>query len=154
MQRTTILLAGVLATIASAGTIADAQAGSSPAHAGRATEVELHHTSLGSILTNSSGFTLYEFSRDHGSVDSCAKIHGCLQAWPALKTSGRPSAGPGVKSSLLSSVRIAGGVSQVTYAGHPLYTFSEDSRGATDYVGVEEFGGTWDAVGSSGQTVK
>jgi len=51
-------------------------------------------------------------------------------------------------------VRIAGGASQVTYAGHALYTFSEDSRGATDYVGVNEFGGNWDAVGSSGQTVK
>jgi predicted lipoprotein with Yx(FWY)xxD motif len=154
MKRTTILLAGVLATIASVVTIADAQAGIAPAHAGRATEVELHHTGLGSILTNSSGFTLYEFSRDHGGVDSCVKIHGCAQAWPALESSGRPIAGPGVKASLLSSVRIADGASQVTYAGHPLYTFSEDSRGATDYVGVEEFGGTWDAVGSSGQTVK
>jgi len=154
MKRTIILLAGMLATIASAATIADAQAGVSTAHASRATEVELHHTSLGSILTSSSGFTLYEFSRDHGGADSCVRIHGCAQAWPALETSGRPIAGPGVKASLLSSVRIAGGASQVTYAGHALYTFSEDSRGATDYVGVNEFGGNWDAVGSSGQTVK
>jgi predicted lipoprotein with Yx(FWY)xxD motif len=153
MKRTIILLAGMLATIASAATIADAQAGVSTAHASRTTEVELRHTSLGSILTSSSGFTLYEFSRDHGA-DSCVRIHGCSQAWPALETSGRPIAGPGVKASLLSSVRIAGGASQVTYAGHPLYTFSEDSRGATDYVGVNEFGGNWDAVGSSGQTVK
>jgi Secreted repeat of unknown function len=67
---------------------------------------------------------------------------------------GRPIAGPGVKASLLSSVRIAGGASQVTCAGHPLYTFSDDSRGATDYVGVNEFGGNRDAVDAAGETVK
>jgi predicted lipoprotein with Yx(FWY)xxD motif len=154
MKRTHILLAGVLAAIASGSAIANAQSANPPAHASRTTEVLLRHTSLGSILTSSSGFTLYEFTRDRVGEDSCMKAHGCAQAWPALETSGKPSAGPGVKASLLSSIRIAGGAKQVTYAGHPLYTFSKDSRGATDYVGVSEFGGSWYAVNASGHTVK
>jgi len=154
MKRTHILLAGVLAAIASGTAVANAQSSGADAHASRSTEVLLRHTSLGSILTTSSGFTLYEFTHDRGSVDSCVKIHGCAQAWPALETGGQPSAGPGVKASLLSSIRIAGGARQVTYAGHPLYTYSEDSRGATDYVGVSAFGGSWYALNASGHTVK
>jgi predicted lipoprotein with Yx(FWY)xxD motif len=153
MKRIKILLAGALAAVAGGTVAANAQAGAS-AHASRATEVLLRHTSLGSILTTSSGFTLYEFTRDHGSEDSCVKVHGCAQAWPALTTSGQPSAGSGVKASLLSSIRISGGARQVTYAGHPLYTYVADSRGSTDYVGVSAFGGFWYALSASGHTVK
>jgi predicted lipoprotein with Yx(FWY)xxD motif len=154
MKRTKILLAGVLAAIAGGAAAADAQSASASAHASRATEVLLRHTSLGSILATSSGFTLYEFTHDRGSEDSCVKVRGCAQAWPALTTSGQPSAGPGVKASLLSSIRIAGGARQVTYAGHPLYTYVADSRGSTDYVGVSAFGGYWYALSASGHTVK
>jgi predicted lipoprotein with Yx(FWY)xxD motif len=154
MKRTQILMAGVLAAIAGGAAVADAQNAAAPARASRASEVLLRHTSLGSILTSSAGLTLYEFTRDRTSSDSCVKIHGCAQTWPALETSGAPTAGPGVKASLLSSIRIAGGARQVTYAGHPLYTYSADSRGATDYVGVSAFGGYWYALSASGHTVK
>ncbi|MGD0453945.1 MAG: hypothetical protein ABSB69_10145 [Solirubrobacteraceae bacterium] len=154
MKRISTVLAGVLATIASGSAIASAHDGSSTAHASRATEVLLRHTGLGSILTTSSGFTLYEFTRDHASVDSCVKVHGCAQVWPALETSGQPTAGSGVKASLLSSIRISGGARQVTYAGHPLYTYSADSRGSTGYVGVSAFGGSWYALSASGHAVK
>jgi predicted lipoprotein with Yx(FWY)xxD motif len=102
----------------------------------------------------SSGFTLYEFTRDHGSANSCVKIRECPQVWPALETTGAPTAGPGVRGSMLSSIRIPGGARQVTYAGHPLYRYSADSRGATDYVGARAFGGNWYALDASGRAVK
>ncbi|MGP0101383.1 MAG: hypothetical protein ACLPUT_07160 [Solirubrobacteraceae bacterium] len=154
MKRTYTLLAGVLAIAAGGSAIASAQAGAASAHASRATEVVLRHTSIGTILTTSSGFTLYEFTRDRADEDSCVKIRGCAQAWPALRTSGQPTAGSGVKASLLSSIRISGGARQVTYDGHALYTYSADSRGSTSYVGVDAFGGRWYAVSASGHTVK
>ncbi|MCW3020138.1 MAG: hypothetical protein JWN10_2446 [Solirubrobacterales bacterium] len=161
MKRIHLLLAAVLAAGASGSAVASAHdAGASArsvaagAHAARATEVVLRHTSLGSILTTSSGLTLYEFTHDHGSANSCIKIRECPQVWPALETAGAPIAGPGVKGSLLSSIRIAGGARQVTYAGHPLYRYSADSRGTTGYVGVSEFGGNWYALGASGRAVK
>ncbi|MFI4993711.1 MAG: hypothetical protein ACHQCH_08880 [Solirubrobacterales bacterium] len=54
----------------------------------------------------------------------------------------------------MSSIRSAGG-KQVTYAGHPLYTYSGDSGpGETSYVGEKQFGGTWYAINASGHTVK
>lgn len=161
MKRIHLLLAAVLVAAVSGSTVASAhdagasaQAAGVGAHAARATEVVLRHTSLGSILTTSSGFTLYEFTHDHGSANSCMKIRECPQVWPALETSGQPTAGPGVKGSLLSSIRIAGGARQVTYAGHPLYRYSADSRGATDYVGASAFGGKWYALTASGHAVK
>jgi predicted lipoprotein with Yx(FWY)xxD motif len=113
--------------------------------------VQLRHTSLGNILVDSSGRTLYLFTRDRGNKNSCVKVSGCSAAWPSLKASGRPTAGSGVRASLLSTTN----GNQVTYAGHPLYTYTGDSGpGKTSYVGFKSFGGTWYAINASGGTVK
>lgn len=151
MKRTYVFLAVALASAASAATVASAQSNQPAARSGRAATVQLRHTSLGKILVNSSGRTLYEFTRDRRNKNSCAAISGCSAVWPALKASGRPTAGSGVKASLLSTTSSH----QVTYAGHPLYTYSGDSGpGKTSYVGVKQFGGTWYAINASGGTVK
>ena len=150
MKRTYVFLAVALASAASAATVASAQARLPAAHSSRAATVQLRHTNLGSILVSGSGRTLYEFTRDHSGKSSCAAIGGCSAVWPPLKAGGRPTTGPGIKASLLSS---SGG--QVTYAGHPLYTYSGDSGpGKTSYVGVKQFGGTWYAINASGGAVK
>jgi predicted lipoprotein with Yx(FWY)xxD motif len=150
MKRIYVSLAVALASASGAATVASAQSNRSAAHSSAAATVQLRHTSLGSILVSSSGRTLYEFTRDHGNKNSCVAISGCSAAWPSLKASGRPTAGSGVKASLLST---SGG--QVTYAGHPLYTYSGDSGpGETSYVGVKAFGGAWYAINASGGAVK
>lgn len=151
MKRTHFFLAGALAAAASAATVASAQSSLPAAHSSRTATVQLRRTSLGSILVSSSGRTLYEFTRDHGDRNSCAAIRGCSAAWPSLKANGRPTAGAGVKASLLS--RTSG--DQVTYAGHPLYTYSGDSGpGQTSYVGAKSFDGTWYAIDASGGAVR
>jgi predicted lipoprotein with Yx(FWY)xxD motif len=150
MKRTYLFLAVALASGASAATVASARQ-TPAAHGSRTATVQLRHTNLGNILVSSSGRTLYEFTRDHGHKSSCVAIQGCSSVWPSLKASGRPSAGSGVKASLLSSTS----GNQVTYAGHPLYTYSGDSGpGKTSYVGAKEFGGTWYAINASGGAVK
>jgi len=114
-----------------------------------------YHTSIGTILTSSSGLTLYEFTRDQADANSCVKVSGCSRYWPALESSGTPTAGAGVKASLLSTIRLPGGSRQVTYAGHPLYLYSGDSSPAdTSYVGAQQFGGKWYALNASGHFVK
>jgi len=151
MKRTYFFLAVALTTAASAATVASAQRSLPAAHSSAAATVQLRHTSLGNILVSSSGRTLYEFTRDRGNKSSCATISGCSAVWPSLKVRGRPTAGSGIKASLLS---VTSG-SQVTYAGHPLYTYSGDSGpGKTSYVGVKTFGGTWYAINASGGAVK
>ena len=152
MQRTHALLAAVLATATGASAVASAAQSNPPtARAGAAAKVQLRHTSLGSILVSSSGRTLYEFTRDRGNKSSCVSISGCSSVWPSLKASGRPTAGSGIKASLLSTTS----GHQVTYAGHPLYTYSGDrGPGKTSYVGVKAFGGAWYALNASGGAVK
>lgn len=151
MKRTHFFLAVALASATSAATVASAQSSPPAAHASRAATVQLRHTGLGNILVSSSGRTLYEFTKDRANKSSCATIRGCSAIWPSLKASGRPSAGSGVKASLLSTTS----GNQVTYAGHPLYTYSGDSGpGKTSYVGAKQFGGTWYAINASGGAVK
>jgi predicted lipoprotein with Yx(FWY)xxD motif len=151
MKLTYIFLAIVSASAASIATAASAQSSLPAAHSSGAATVQLRHTSLGNILVNGSGRTLYEFTRDRGNKNSCVRVSGCSAVWPSLKASGRPTAGSGVKASLLSTTS----GNQVTYAGHPLYTYIGDSRaGQTSYVGFRSFGGTWYAINASGGTVK
>jgi predicted lipoprotein with Yx(FWY)xxD motif len=155
MQRTRIFLAAVLAGAVSVSGATVAQGAAPRAHAARAAKVTLRHTRLGNILATSSGFTLYEFTHDRGPHNSCVSIRECSSTWPPYTTSGRPSAGPGVRASLLSSIRIRGGKTQVTYAGHPLYLYTGDSRpGETSYVGENAFGGRWYALSASGGVVR
>jgi predicted lipoprotein with Yx(FWY)xxD motif len=155
MNRISILTAGALVALAGASPLASAAPGIHRADTARIAKVQLRHTSLGTILVTGSGFTLYRFTRDPRNKDTCAHVSKCPGFWPALRTSGTPLAGPGIKRSLLSSIPLAGGGRQVTYAGHPLYTYAAaGERGETAYVGAKEFGGMWDAVSSSGNLVK
>ena len=116
---------------------------------------KLANTSVGRILVNGNGFTVYAFSKDAQNKDVCMRKKGCLGVWPAVTTKTKPVAGPGLKASLLGTIKLAHGVKQVTYAGHPLYRYKFDSsRGATDYVDQPNFGGRWDALSAAGKIVK
>jgi predicted lipoprotein with Yx(FWY)xxD motif len=75
--------------------------------------------------------------------------------WPPVTTSGRAVAGPGIKRRLIGSISLGHGVRQVTYAGHPLYTYIADGGpGDTSYVGFNQFGGRWFALNAGGHAVK
>jgi predicted lipoprotein with Yx(FWY)xxD motif len=163
MKRAHLLLAGLLASAACAATAASAQAPQGAAHDARAAKVQLRHTSRGKILVNGSGFTVYAFTRDPRNKDTCVSASSsegygtmrCTEVWPPLTTTARPIAGAGVKSSLLSSIRLANGRKQVTYAGHPLYTYQPATEpGETGYVGEKQFGGTWTALNAAGKLIR
>jgi predicted lipoprotein with Yx(FWY)xxD motif len=126
-----------------------------PAGAASAATVKLGHTSAGGLLETGSGLTLYMFSRDSRNKDTCLQISGCPAAWPSLTVNGRPTAGAGVRASLLGTIRIGHGRRQLTYAGHPLYLFAGDPiTGDTGYLGFSSFGGIWYGVGGAGQAVR
>jgi predicted lipoprotein with Yx(FWY)xxD motif len=154
IKRTRILLVGVLLAAVSCATVASAGARSSVAREAAVGTVDLAKTARGYILVSSTGFTLYEFTRDSNGMNSCVEINRCPQFWPALPVTGTPTAGPGVKASLLSTITLPDGTSQVTYAGHPLYTYTGDTGpGETGYIGARAFGGYWYALRRSGRTV-
>jgi predicted lipoprotein with Yx(FWY)xxD motif len=144
------------AAAAIASLVAPAGASTTPAaHAARAQKIQLRHTSLGNVIVDSSGFTLYHFSKDTGKQNMCLKTSECSTTWPALETSGQPTVGPGLKASLVSTIALPGGKRQVTYAGHPLYRYAAATeRGEASYAGIRQFGGTWFALSASGSNVK
>jgi predicted lipoprotein with Yx(FWY)xxD motif len=151
-----VLLVGamVLAGSALAPATVAAQSGGVGAAAAATTTVKVEQAGLGQILVDSSGHTLYLFTRDHHGQDSCAKVSGCLETWPALTTTRKPVAGPHVRASLLGTIKLHGRVRQVTYAGHPLYTYALDfTRRSTFNIGSDEYGGEWLAVGPAGEAV-
>ncbi len=114
--------------------------------------VSLRKTKLGSTLVNSSGHTLYLFKKDKSGKSACGG--GCAKFWPPLLSRGKPTAGPGVKASLLGTTKRSNGSLQVTYNRHPLYTFALDKRaGQTNGEGTFAFGAKWYAVSAAGSAV-
>jgi len=109
-------------------------------------------TSLGTILVDGQGRTLYLWDADTGSMSTCSGA--CAQAWPPVLTRGAPSAGSGVQASLLGTTKRADGTTEVTYHGHPLYTFAGDQHaGDTSGQGSDGFGAPWWVVSPAGQAV-
>ena len=117
-----------------------------------AASVKLERTSLGKVLTDGNGRTLYLFERDSGPKSTC--FGACAAAWPPLTTRSKPMAGAGVSAAKLGTIKRGGG-SEVTYAGHPLYLYAGDSApGQTNGEGLDQFGAEWYALSGAGQKVE
>jgi predicted lipoprotein with Yx(FWY)xxD motif len=123
------------------------------ASAASSSALTLRHTALGTILTTARGFTVYAFEADKGTTSACTGA--CAAAWPPVTTSGgRINAAGGAATSLVAQTTRPGGVHQLTYAGHPLYTFAGDTGpGTTNGQGSEEFGARWDVLTAAGHEV-
>jgi predicted lipoprotein with Yx(FWY)xxD motif len=95
---------------------------------------------VGAVLSNAAGMTLYRYTPDTPGVSNCTG--GCAATWPPLELSAgmaTPVAGAGVSG--LGTIKRADGSLQVTYNGMPLYTFTGDSS-RTDANG-QGLDGTW-----------
>jgi predicted lipoprotein with Yx(FWY)xxD motif len=131
----------------SSAAAAPSQTGAAAANGGT---VGTASSPLGQILVAQNGMTLYMFARDHGDKSACSGA--CASFWPPY--TGTPKAGTGLKASLLGSTVRADGSTQVTYDGHPLYTYSGDAApGATNGQGVNTFGALWWVVAPDGKVV-
>jgi predicted lipoprotein with Yx(FWY)xxD motif len=108
---------------------------------------------VGMVLVDSKGFTVYDFGKDKGTASSC--YGACAEFWPPLLTEGEPEVGKGASASMLGTTKRKDGTTQVTYAGHPLYTYVEDSKpGEATGNDLDIFGGEWYALTSSGEEPK
>jgi predicted lipoprotein with Yx(FWY)xxD motif len=105
---------------------------------------------LGKIIVDSNGLTLYDFHKDKGGKSAC--YGPCEQAWPPLTSEGEPEAGEGAMASKLGTTERKDGTMQVTYDGHPLYTFVEDKKpGEANGNDTSAFGAQWYALLPSGE---
>jgi predicted lipoprotein with Yx(FWY)xxD motif len=104
------------------------------------------NSTLGTILVNSQGMTLYHLSGEQNGKFICTSS-ACLGVWHPLiaPSSGTPSGEVGS----LGTVKRPDGTVQVTYKGTPLYTFAQDKQaGETNGQGIKDVG-TWSAVTTS-----
>jgi predicted lipoprotein with Yx(FWY)xxD motif len=116
------------------------------------TTVKTASTSLGTILVDQEGRTLYMFGRDKPNQSECTGA--CASAWPVDETQGAPVAGSGVQASMLRTAQRSDGTIQVTFDSHPLYTFSGDSKaGDVNGEGVNAFGAVWYVMSPSGKAI-
>lgn len=116
----------------------------------RATTVNVATTSLGQILIDAEGRTLYLFMNDTPNTSVCTG--GCAQTWPPLLVTGTPTGGLGVEASKLGTTSRSDGGTQVTYNQHPLYHFSSDAApGDTKGQGI---GGNWFVVSPAGEAIQ
>jgi predicted lipoprotein with Yx(FWY)xxD motif len=149
-MKVTSLILIVAAALSLAGLSTALAAGDS---ASRAAMVSTAKTNLGKIIVNGSGHTLYLFEKDKRGKSACSGA--CAAYWPPLLTHGKPIAAGAAKQALLGTIKRSNGSRQVTYAGHPVYTYLLDTkRGQTKGEGSMLFGAGWDAVSPGGKKIE
>jgi predicted lipoprotein with Yx(FWY)xxD motif len=110
-------------------------------------------TSLGPVLVDSKGMTVYMLTADTKGHSTCAGK--CLQFWPLVPAPAGASV-PSVQgvSAALATTKATSGAAMLTAGGWPLYTFLKDKApGDVNGQGIKNFGGTWYAVSPSGTPV-
>lgn len=146
------LVAIVVAGCGGGGGNATAAATPKTSSGGSATIGVSDNSSLGKILVDSKGRTVYLFQKDTGSMSTCSGA--CATNWPPVTTTGKPSAGTGVSASMLGTTTRSDGSKQVTYNGHPLYLYTGDqSAGDTNGQGLNFFGANWYVLSPAGSTI-
>jgi predicted lipoprotein with Yx(FWY)xxD motif len=125
---------------------------SSSSGSGPVATVETHSGAMGTFLTDAAGRSLYLFDADKGRTSACSG--NCATYWPPLLTGGAPKASGSAVTAKLGTTTRSDGTKQVTYNGHPLYTYAADTAaGATSGQGSDNFGAKWWLVAPSGQAI-
>jgi predicted lipoprotein with Yx(FWY)xxD motif len=109
-------------------------------------------SSLGKILVDSQGRTVYLFEKDTGTTSTCSGE--CAVDWPPVTSKGKPTVGSGLTASKIGTTKRSDGSEQVTYDGHPLYLFAGD-HGSGDVNGqaLNAFGAPWYVVSPAGAAI-
>jgi predicted lipoprotein with Yx(FWY)xxD motif len=145
------MLSVATAGLALSTACASSDGSSNPAQVPTATgnAVSAQPTSLGTILVDGKGRTVYAFANDTTNASTCTGA--CAADWPPVPAPAQlPAALPGVTGELGATTR-PDGSPQLTVAGHPVYTFSGDSApGQTSGQGINLNGGVWTVVSPSG----
>lgn len=152
----TVTAASMLALLSLAGCGSGYGTTSSPPKAAKAstspTQGSIHvaSTSLGQVLVDGAGRTVYLLTADKPGRSSCNAT--CLAYWPAVA----PPAGSSLPdvTAAVGHATAPDGTAIATVGGWPLYTYVQDAKpGDVNGEGVRSFGGTWYAVSPEGRPV-
>ena len=113
----------------------------------------VQHSPVGPILATGGGATLYDFTPDTPKHSACLN-DGCIFQWPPLLAQASVRVGPGVRPSLVGTLRRPDGSTQLSYGGHPLYTYAVDGTpGVVMGQALDQNGGLWYVVNPAGKQV-
>lgn len=115
---------------------------------GRGTVVTTAASAYGPMLFDGGRQAIYLFDKETTSRPEC--YGECATAWPPVLTAGRAQARGDAQDGLLGTVRRRDGTTQVTYAGHPLYSYAHEGRGQVLCHDVVGYGGRWLVVTPEG----
>jgi predicted lipoprotein with Yx(FWY)xxD motif len=140
-------------TASTASPIPSPSPAASPSAAATGTTIAVvTNATLGQVLVDGKGMSVYLFVADTGPASTC--YTSCATIWPPVLTTGAPQAGTGANASLLGTTTRTDGKIEVTYAGHPLYYFVQDKKpGDTTGQGVNGFGALWWVMSPAGAAI-
>jgi predicted lipoprotein with Yx(FWY)xxD motif len=152
-RRHVLVLSVAAAALAAAGCSSASGGTAAPTPTANGDAVSAQTTSLGSILVDGRGRTVYEFANDTSSKSTCTDA--CAAVWlPIAAPATVPASEPGVTGKLGATTR-ADGSRQLTVAGHPVYTFTGDSAaGQTNGQNQVLNGGLWTVVSPAGAPLR
>ena len=130
---------------------AAAESPSASAAAGGPT-VNLGDTSLGSVLVDGDGKTLYIFTPDAASAGKSVCNGDCAAAWPPLLGDAAPTLGTGLEADDFTTITRDDGTTQIAFYGMPLYYFAADAA-AGDVKG-QGLNDKWYVIGAEGTPIK
>ena len=123
----------------------------SGSNAGAVVMLTTHKGPAGTYLTTSAGMSVYVFAKDTGSTSTCTG--SCPVYWPPLTGSSAQTSGA-ADASMTGTSKRDDGTTQITYGGHPLYTYVGDKKaGDTNGQGQNLNGGKWYLVGTDGKAL-
>ena len=126
------------------GLVVAGASSAAPAATATGTGTVLKTTTIGgtTVLTNAKGFTLYSFAPDTPTASKC--YGSCAVYWPPV--TGTTAAGQGLPGKVTTITRTDGS-HQLTYNGHPLYTYIGDTApGQAKGNNLNLNGGLWHEV--------
>jgi predicted lipoprotein with Yx(FWY)xxD motif len=150
MRPVRIIVLGFIVVLAACGssgsktkTTATTTAASTATTAAAGATVNVGQTSLGAVLVNAQGRTLYHLTTESATKITCTGP--CAGTWPPLTipSGQQPQAGTGVTGTL-TVVDRPDGTKQAAFNGQPLYTYAADSK--TGDTNGEGIGGVWHVI--------
>src|SRR3954462_11026237 len=113
--------------------------------------ITTHKGPAGTYLTTSAGMSLYVFAKDTTNTSNCDA--SCTVYCPPLSGSSAQTSGA-ANSAMTATTKRSDGTTQITYGGHPLYTYVGDKKaGDTTGQGQDLNGGKWYLVGTDGKAL-
>ena len=146
------LVAAAVAVVALAAvaTATAAMHGGGGKSAARGAVLAIRKTSLGRVLVDVRGRTLYAYSLDRRGKSVC--YGSCARTWPPMLVKAKPKSVTGLRAALIATTRRKDGRLQLVYARHPLYTFAFDKKAGA--VGGEGYEKQWYVLSPAGKVVK